>query len=455
MKKRIFLCAVIISALLMSSFTVSAGPKYPAVTTSSITNITTSTATGGGDVISKGKSKVIRRGVCWSTSQNPTIKDNHTSDGAGMGSYTSSITGLAPNTTYYVRAYAFNKAGTAYGSEVSFTTLASLPTVTTSGITSITSNTARGGGDVTYDGGATVSARGICWSTSQNPTINDSHTSNDNGTGNFTSSITGLAPNTTYYVRAYATNKAGTAYGSQESFTTSHDGQPCPGAATVKDYDNNSYNTVLIGSQCWMKENMRTTKNRYGKVELAGYGEYKWTRSTSIYRAYRYYPNDDSSKVSTYGYLYNWKAATNNSFPNNANPSGVQGICPEGWHVPSAAEWEQLIDYVNSQSQYLCDNSSELHGKAIASTTGWDSDTNTCAVGNNASANNATGFSALPAGFHGVNANYFGSYAMFWSVSDDGTSHHAYGYELNKFSRLGMVGIKEKDWGLSVRCLRD
>ena len=81
-----------------------------------------------------------------------------------------------------------------------------------------------GGGNVTADGGATVTARGICWSTSQNPTISGSHTTDGTGTGTFTSNMTGLEPNTTYYVRAYATNSAGTAYGDQVSFTTLPDG---------------------------------------------------------------------------------------------------------------------------------------------------------------------------------------------------------------------------------------
>jgi hypothetical protein len=194
----------------------------PTVTTSQVTNITQTTATGGGNVTNDGGGTVTERGICWSTSHNPTTSGNHANSGTGTGSYSINMTGLTANTTYYVRAYATNSAGTAYGSEVSFTTLqnASLPTVTTSQVTNITQTTATGGGNVTATGGSNVTERGICWSTSHNPTTSSSHGSSGTGAGSYTVSMTGLTANTTYYVRAYATNSAGTAYGSEVSFTT-------------------------------------------------------------------------------------------------------------------------------------------------------------------------------------------------------------------------------------------
>ena len=198
------------------------GINEPTVTTSQVTNVTQTTATCGGNVTDDGGGQVTERGICWGTSQTPTISGSHVSSGTGTGSYTVNMTGLTANTTYYVRAYATNSAGTAYGSEVSFTTsqIVTVPTVTTSQVTNITQTTVTCGGNVTATGNATVTARGVCWSTSQNPTVTGSHTTNGTGTGSFTSSITDLSPNTTYYVRAYATNSAGTAYGTQRSFTT-------------------------------------------------------------------------------------------------------------------------------------------------------------------------------------------------------------------------------------------
>lgn len=195
-----------------------------AVTTNNITDIKSTTAQCGGDVslTSVDGLKVTARGVCWSTKPNPTINDNKTSDGSGTGSFTSNLINLNANTTYYVRAYATNEKGTSYGEEKSFTTLVneSMPVVTTNEITDITQTTATCGGTVTSDGGANVTARGVCWSTSQNPTISNSHTTDGNGTGSFTSNITGLTANTTYYVRAYATNEKGTSYGEEKSFET-------------------------------------------------------------------------------------------------------------------------------------------------------------------------------------------------------------------------------------------
>ena len=204
------------------SFTTTEQINLPTVTTSAPGSITSTSAAAGGNVTSDGGATVTERGVCWGLTANPTISGSHTQAGSGTGSFTSSLTGLTPGTTYHVRAYATNSSGTAYGSDISFTTTEQidLPTVTTSATGSITSTSATAGGNVTSDGGATVTARGVCWGLTANPTISGSHTQAGSGTGSFTSSLTGLTPGTTYHVRAYATNSSGTAYGSDISFTT-------------------------------------------------------------------------------------------------------------------------------------------------------------------------------------------------------------------------------------------
>lgn len=195
--------------------------ELPTVITAEIDDITATTATGGGEVIDDGQNAVNCCGVCWSTEHYPTIEDDHTSDGSGLGDFTSYLTELIPNMTYYVRAYATNIKGTAYGNEVSFTTLASLPTViTTDSVTNITASSATGNGNVTNDGGNTVSERGLCWSTSHNPTVNNNKVQAGNGTGEFTATLTGLEANTTYYMKAYAINGVGTSYGEEVQFTT-------------------------------------------------------------------------------------------------------------------------------------------------------------------------------------------------------------------------------------------
>ena len=199
-------------------------PVGPVVITAEVTEITVNSAKCGGGISDGGGASVVERGVCWNTSGNPTVLDIRVKDvEGGLGTYISNITGLEHNTTYYVRAYAVNANGVAgYGPEVSFTTLEKLlPTVTTATeVTNITVRSATCGGEVTFNGNVSVTARGICWSTMPNPTIDDNKRSSGGGVGTYTSNMINLEHNTTYYVRAYATNEVGTAYGEEVSFTT-------------------------------------------------------------------------------------------------------------------------------------------------------------------------------------------------------------------------------------------
>jgi DNA-binding beta-propeller fold protein YncE len=198
-------------------------PTPPVITTTAITAISQTTATSGGNITSDGGATVTARGVCWSTTTRPTTAlSTKTTDGTGIGIFTSSITGLTAGTVCYVRAYVTNSAGTAYGNEISFTTTAStVPVLTTTAASAITQTTATSGGNITSDGGASVTARGVCWSTRSNPVVTGSHSTDGTGTGSFVSNLTGLTVNITYYVRAYARNSAGTAYGNELSFNTS------------------------------------------------------------------------------------------------------------------------------------------------------------------------------------------------------------------------------------------
>ena len=205
--------------------------RLPTVNTLGFNNIYNTGASISGEIVRDGGSAVTQRGVCWSTSQNPTISDNSTNNGTGIGSFTSSLTDLNVGTTYYIRAYAINEVGTAYGNQISLTTTnisAALPTLTTSSASSISLNSGTSGGNVTSDGGSAVTQRGVCWSTNQNPTISDNITNEGTGIGSFTSSLTNLNASTTYFVKAYAINGVGTAYGNQISFTT-----PSPVAVSV------------------------------------------------------------------------------------------------------------------------------------------------------------------------------------------------------------------------------
>ncbi|MCX6243211.1 MAG: fibrobacter succinogenes major paralogous domain-containing protein [Bacteroidetes bacterium] len=380
----------------------------PTVTTNSVTNPTQTTATCGGNVTSDGGLTVSARGVCWNTTGNPTISDPRTTDGTGTGPFTSNMTGLSTGTPYIVRAYATNASGTSYGDEVNFSTTGSgtLPTVLTTAISNTTQTSATGGGNVTNDGGSSVTAKGVCYNTTGIPVISDLHTSDGSGTGTFTSNITGLSASTHYYVRAYATNGSGTAYGDTVSFTTNgaSSGMPCPGMATITDpRDGKIYPTVQIGTQCWLQKNM----------------------NYQIGNSWCY--ENNPANCSTYGRLYDWLTA--------------MGVCPSGWHLPDDGEWTLLTTLLGGES---------IAGGTIkeAGTTHW--------AAPNTGATNISGFTALPGG----ERDYFGDFvyltitAYFWSSLDVSSSNAWYrnlGFDSEAVSR----GYTYKSFGFSVRCVHN
>ena len=197
------------------------GAAYPTLTTSSVSSITSTSFIVGGDISSDGGAAVSARGLVYATTSNPTLSNTLLTIGSGTGSFSGSITGLTPNTTYYVRAYATNSAGTGYGNEISFQTLpVAVPTLITTDASGITQTTVTSGGTISNDGGANVTERGIVYGTSTNPITSNTKVSSGSGTGSFSINITALTPNTTYYIRSYAINSAGTGYGNNITFQT-------------------------------------------------------------------------------------------------------------------------------------------------------------------------------------------------------------------------------------------
>ncbi len=202
------------------SFTATGTGFSTVLSTTAISSVTWTSASSGGDITSDGGSPITARGICWSTSPNPTVANESQVDGgAGTGSFTCTLSGLLPGTYYYVRAWATNAIGTGYAHSVGFTTTpATAPTTTAPSAINATSATA--GGTTTADTGVTISARGVCWNTTGSPTVGDAHTIDGSGAGSFTSGLTGLAYATTYHVRSYATNQGNTVYGNEVTLKT-------------------------------------------------------------------------------------------------------------------------------------------------------------------------------------------------------------------------------------------
>lgn len=278
------LLSLLISILLFSS-SCDKTKFLPILTTTTVSNITQNTVNSGGEITSDGGSDVTARGVCWSLKPNPTIKDSLTKDAAGTGVFISSIKNLLADTTYYVRAYATNKDGTAYGIQVTFKTLkAILPTISTTSATNVTESTAVSGGNIISDGGSRVTARGVCWSKTIYPTIIDSKTSDGLGIGTFSSNLTNLQ-SATYYIRAYASNSAGTSYGNQISFKTLS--TPTIETITPSNLPSNTGSTATCGGNvtydgglnvlsrgvCWNTTGQPTISNNK-TVDGSGIGQY-------------------------------------------------------------------------------------------------------------------------------------------------------------------------------------
>jgi uncharacterized protein (TIGR02145 family) len=311
-----------------------------------------------------------------------------------------------------------------------------LATLMTLPIVDVTSTTALLGGEIIDDGGTPVIVRGVVYSTTPNPITTNNGTMDGNGVGSFTSNLSSLIPNTTYYVRAYAINGVGTAYGNELSFTTLEDGNiivSIPGAGVT--FDGYNYMSVVLGNgQEWMAENLRTTVYANGDLITNVPGP-QW--SSFVSGAWAYYDNN-SQFANPYGKLYNGYAV-----------SDIRNVCPSGWHVPTDIEWNVFIEYLDSAYNILPPNTtgtqSAYAGSKIKSigTQYW--------LSPNADATNLSGFSGLPGGYRsgGGDFDLIGYGGLWWS------STNGFGRAVNNDSGA-LVKINDGlGAGLSVRCLKD
>ena len=608
----------------------------PSVGTAVVTSVTTTTATSGGNVTYDGNTTITGRGVCWNTSPNPTLSNNHTNDGTGTGVFVSNLTNLTPGTRYYVRAYVTNSVGTSYGNQYSFITATvtypcpetptvsfegktyntvligqqcwlkenlnvgimvpgtttqtnngiiekycqndlesncdiygglyqwdeamqyvtteetpgicptgwhlpsdedwtmltdhlgglivaggkikeqgfthwaipnqgatnssgftalaggwwwnngygsptffspptfqarfwssstniktilsfpwdlylnygwnyarmladdpgsngksvrclkpspNFPTVTTSEVTNITQSAVASGGVVTNDGGSSIISKGVCWSTNPIPTINDYLTVDGTGTGPFVSNMTGLTDGTYYYLRAYAINSSGIAYGNKVTFVTNFSSINC-GNPIV--YEGKTYNTIQIGDKCWLKENLNVGIRIDDSIDQT---------NNSIIEKYCY--NNLESNCDDYGGIYQWDEAMQFVIT-----EGAKGICPTGWHIPTLYQWRRAIDYLGGENV--------AGGKMKeAGLTHW--------AWPNTGATNSSGFTGLPAGGHSSYWNWNGIFIQtaFWSSTEWNNTGACSCYleTYNEEARAGGSSLKSS--GYSVRCIKD
>jgi len=296
----------------------------------------------------------------------------------------------------------------------------SVPELTTSPVTYVSEISVTFSGTVTSDGGAAVTERGICWSTSHNPTTASEKLPNGTGTGNFTCTLTALFTNTPYFVRAYAINSAGTGYGQEMAFRTWND-------ELVFDIDGNVYHTVTAGSHVWLVENLKVTHYRNGdEVELIT-GNATWEGLTS--GAYSNYDHS-SGNADIYGRLYNWFAVNDG-----------RNIAPEGWHVSSDEEWTNL-----SGSQ----GGDAVAGSKLkeAGTIHWREP--------NADATNESGFCALPGGHREYGGGFtYINWGGGWWCSTEENPNDAWIRYMDYGAFDTWRALEDKRYGRSVRCVKD
>ncbi|MCK9208187.1 MAG: fibrobacter succinogenes major paralogous domain-containing protein, partial [Salinivirgaceae bacterium] len=379
-------------------------------------------ATIGGNVATNGGSEVTEYGVCWGTSASPETSGTKWTMGTGTGYFSDSMGGLTPGITYYVKAFATNTMGTAYGNETSFITLGEAPMVlnlgamdiTPSGATlraSVTSNKLLT--TVTFEYGLTDSYGNTLLAT-ENPDTEQEDT--------VLATLTGLSVEVTYHFRVKAENELGVVYSTDTTFTTVLTGI----TGSISDAEGNNYGTIGIGHQIWMTSNLKTVLFNDSDSIPSITADSLWSGMNTA--GYCWYLNDVGYK-NTYGALYNWYTVN------------TQKLCPTGWHVPSEADWTELVDYLGGASMAggLLKESGTSHWKTP-----------------NEGATNEYGFTALPGGkrLDSGEFDFMQVEGNFWSSESFSTQNASYLFLLYNYPN-SLQNYANKKSGFSVRCVKD
>lgn len=395
--------------------------SLPTVITNDVTGITATSAISGGIVQNDGGAQIVFKGICWSTTEEPTIENQKTIENT-EGTFMSNITNLQPATKYYVCAYATNSVGTSYGQVISFTTLGNIPLINNLSVINLkdksaTINCSINPGDlntiVTFEWGTTTSY-GNTVTVNQNIENGISETSSS-------SDLINLQPQTTYNFRVKVTNDLGSTYSDNYQFTT----------YAVTDADGNGYYSVTIGTQVWLTQDLKTTKYNDGTSIPNVTDATAW--GSLVTGAYCNYNNsNDENLIRTYGRLYNWYAVNTGK------------LAPEGWHVPTNNDFYALINYLGGDLV--------AGGKLKESgTSHW--------LAPNTGASNETSYSALPSGYRGSVDFPFqgmGSGVFYWSSYDPGIYiKYVNVIVLRHNDATAQMFVTSKPFGLAVRLIKD
>jgi uncharacterized protein (TIGR02145 family) len=423
------------------------------LTTTAVSVVTDIGASSGGNITADGGAAITAKGVVWSTSTLPTVSlSTKTTDGTGTGIFTSTISGLTASTKYYVRSYATNTSGTSYGSELDFTTC-TLNTAAASTNQTLVVNTALTNIMIATMGATDISNAGVSGSNSLPAGVSATWAVN-------IITISGTPTATGTFI--YSIPLTGGCGSVNATGTITVIPAACPnGKDTIRDIDNNSYNIVAIGTQCWTKENLRVRKYNDGTSILfnntggvLGSGNPKTWEALTV-GAHTIYAHDSTtnnpSNLTKYGYLYNWYAAKGIA---SFNSTTYKNICPSGWHIPTKSDWNKLVKFIDSGA-----DTTVTTGGTQSTTAGTELKKNDALWNVSIPASpgtNTSGFSGLPGGARIFPSNFglIGSSAYFWSASElDSTSV----WFLQMFNDNGVVNktITDKRLGLSIRCLKD
>ncbi len=289
--------------------------------------------------------------------------------------------------------------------------------------------------EVTAADDANIVHRGLLWGRTPDLSMDQREDTMrlGSGPGAFSGRMAWLMPESDYHVRAYALEPKGYVYGEELTFRTL---TPDYETGSVTDIDNNTYATVVIGEQEWMTENLKVTRYANGTpIPYVSENE-DWKNLGTNDKAYTWADPDTQGH---YGALYTWGAATNGQ-ASEANPSGVQGVCPDGWHLPSRAEWLALRDYIGLRP-----------GDALKATHGWGDQERHNGF-------DVFGFNGLPGGYRNSLSGAYQQSPRFsgsWWSATDLSGGRAHGFTLHAFQQFIMPEQSPRPMGYAVRCVKN